>query len=125
MTVKTSEVMARGAAMTRTLTLIVVFSAQVLTWPGETTVLRRTWWPNGHIRTEATFVEGVRIGEYRTYYEGGAPFELRHYAAGHELGRQQSWSPDGQLYLNYDVRNGRRYGLVNALPCIEVERGER
>ena len=28
------------------------------------------------------------------------------------------WTSDGVLFLNYEVRGGRRYGLVNARPCI-------
>jgi antitoxin component YwqK of YwqJK toxin-antitoxin module len=111
--------------MSRTLLFVAIIAANMLAARGETMGLRRAWWPNGHVRTEGTFVSGVRIGEYRTYYENGAPYELRHYVGGHEQGRQQSWTATGQLYLNYDVRDGRRYGLVNALPCIEVGKEER
>jgi antitoxin component YwqK of YwqJK toxin-antitoxin module len=85
-------------------------------WHGEKAGHQRTWWPNGNLRTDGTFEDGALSGEYRTYYQTGAPYELRHYVNGHESGRQQSWSADG----HYDVRNGRRYGMVNALPCIEV-----
>jgi len=31
---------------------------------------------------------------------------------------QQSWTAGGELYLNYEVRGGRRYGMVNAKPCL-------
>ena len=34
---------------------------------------------------------------------------------------QQAWTPDGELYLNYEMRNGRRYGYVNARPCASVK----
>ena len=81
---------------------------------------RQAYWANGHLRSDAFFVDGVLAGEYRTFYQSGAPYELRHYVNGREDGRQQSWSEDGTLFLNYDVKNGRRYGLVNARPCIQV-----
>ena len=80
----------------------------------------RTWWPNGHLKTDAYYNHDVLIGEYDTFYSSGAPYERRHYVRGHEEGRQQSWTESGELYLNYDVRHGRRYGLVNAAPCMEV-----
>jgi hypothetical protein len=85
---------------------------------------RQTRWPNGRVRSDAFFADGVLIGEYRTYYQSGAPYELRHYVNGREEGRQQSWTEDGELFLNYDVTHGRRYGLVNARPCIQVSRTE-
>lgn len=63
----------------------------------------------------------VKHGEYRTWHANGQLAEIRHYVDGREEGLQQSWTPDGVLFLNYDVRNGRRYGLVNARPCEPVE----
>jgi len=75
------------------------------------------WWPNGHLRKDAWYLGDVRHGEYRTWTIDGKPYEFKHYAFGRESGRQQAWDDDGQLYLNYDVRNGRRYGLINAKPC--------
>jgi antitoxin component YwqK of YwqJK toxin-antitoxin module len=62
------------------------------------------------------------VGEYLAFYEDGRPYERRHYIGGHEGGLQQSWTTSGEVYLNYDARNGRRYGLVNAKPC-ETTRG--
>jgi protein SCO1/2 len=64
---------------------------------------------------------GVRNGEYRTYYASGRPFELRHFKDGHEEGVQQAWTEEGTLYINYEVRGGRRYGLLNSTPCVEAE----
>lgn len=55
--------------------------------------------------------------EARTWYEDGRPYELRHYDNGRESGLQQSRDRDGTLNLNYIVRDGRRYGFVNAYPC--------
>lgn len=75
-------------------------------------------WPNGRVRVDAMRINGVREGEYRTYYEDGRPYELKHYAGGREDGRQQAWGDDGTLFLNYDVRDGRTYGLINARPCV-------
>ena len=79
-----------------------------------------TFWPNGHMKSDVTYRDDAYDGEYRTWYESGKPYELRHYVAGHEEGLQQSWTEAGMVYLNYEVRNGRRYGFVNAAPCMTV-----
>jgi antitoxin component YwqK of YwqJK toxin-antitoxin module len=84
---------------------------------GET---RRTFWPDGTLRTSAQYRYGVLHGEYRSWYASGRPYEQRHYERGREAGTQQSWTEDGELFLNYDVRGGRRYGYVNARPCLPV-----
>jgi protein SCO1 len=80
----------------------------------------QTFWPNGRLKSDVTYRNDAYEGEYRTWYASGAPYELRHYVGGHEQGVQQSWTERGELYLNYEVRNGRRYGLVNATPCDTV-----
>lgn len=77
----------------------------------------QTYWPGGVLKSDIVYRNDVYDGEYRTFYASGAPYELRHYANGRESGVQQSWSDEGTLYLNYEVRDGRRYGLVNASPC--------
>ena len=86
--------------------------------------LVRTSWPNGTRRTEATLKNGAYEGEYRSWYASGAPFELRHYAGGHEAGLQQAWSEAGKRYINYEARDGRHYGMENATPCVSAEKAE-
>ncbi len=81
---------------------------------------RQQFWPNGHLKSDVTYRDEAYEGEYRTWYESGRPYERRHYTNGHEAGLQQSWTGDGTLYLNYEVKGGRRYGLVNATPCVPV-----
>lgn len=82
-----------------------------------------TYWPGGILKSDVSYRNDAYEGEYRTFYASGAPYELRHYTGGREEGRQQSWAADGTIYLNYEVRGGRRYGLVNASPCSTVGGG--
>ena len=79
---------------------------------------RETHWPNGGLKSVGTYLGDVRHGEHRTFREDGTPYELRHFDRGRESGLQQSWEADGTLFLNYEMRNGRRYGFVNATPCL-------
>ncbi|MFN7915115.1 MAG: SCO family protein [Vicinamibacterales bacterium] len=78
------------------------------------------YWPGGVLKSDITYRDDAYEGDYRTFYPSGAPYEWRHYVNGHEEGLQQSWAEDGTLYLNYEVHDGRRYGLVNASPCSIV-----
>jgi len=77
-----------------------------------------THWPNGHVRSRVQYADDVFHGEYRTWTIEGKPYELKHFAFGREVGRQQAWDSAGKLYLNYEVRDGRRYGMANAKPCL-------
>lgn len=63
----------------------------------------------------------VRNGEFRTWHSNGQLAEVRRYVNGRESGLQQSWTADGVMYLNYEVRDGRRYGLVNSRPCLPAD----
>jgi antitoxin component YwqK of YwqJK toxin-antitoxin module len=78
------------------------------------------WWPNGAPQLVAEHADDAFHGSYRSFYPSGRPFERRRFEHGREAGRQQSWTESGELFLNYEVRNGRRYGLVNARPCVPV-----
>ena len=80
-----------------------------------------TWWPNGQRRSSADYIADAFEGEYRTWRADGTPYELRHFASGRESGLQQSWDDAGQLYLNYEVRDGRRYGFINSTPCLPAD----
>jgi protein SCO1/2 len=70
------------------------------------------------LRSVAQYSADAFDGVYQTWYESGGRYELRTFANGREAGRQQAWTADGSLYLNYDARDGRRYGLVNARPSL-------
>jgi antitoxin component YwqK of YwqJK toxin-antitoxin module len=76
------------------------------------------FWPNGRLRRAFDLRVGVRDGEYKTFTIDGKPYELKHFSRGHEDGLQQAWDDRGELYLNYVVKNGRRYGMINAKPCL-------
>lgn len=78
----------------------------------------REFWPNGNVRRAFDVRDDVRDGEYRTFTIDGKPYEFKHFVQGREDGLQQAWDADGVLYLNYVVKDGRRYGLVNAKPCL-------
>jgi protein SCO1 len=101
---------------------IAVLVALAATAPTASTV-RVQYWPNGRPRLEARYDGEVLHGRYRTWYRSGALFEDREYDHGRESGLQRSYTEDGKLFLNYEARGGRRYGYVNARPCLPVHAG--
>jgi protein SCO1/2 len=60
--------------------------------------------------------------ETRTWYPNGQLAERRHFRDGREEGLQQAWTEDGVLYMNYEMKSGRRYGFANARPCSPVKK---
>lgn len=78
----------------------------------------RGWWPDGTPRFAASYREDGFHGTYRAWFSNGRLSDFRHFSDGVEKGRQQGWTADGELFFNYEVRGGRRYGLINAKPCI-------
>jgi antitoxin component YwqK of YwqJK toxin-antitoxin module len=85
---------------------------------GEKTGLHRSWDERGTLRWEASFANGVYEGEAREWYADGRLARVRRFRGGREAGLQQAWTPEGELFLNYEARDGRRYGLQNAQPCV-------
>ena len=80
------------------------------------------WWSNGNKRFEYHFANGVYNGDYREWYESGKPLKHIHYAEGID-DRGKGWRENGKLYMNFTVKNGRRYGLNNSNLCYTVSNG--
>ena len=79
------------------------------------------YWPGGGRRVRTLYNGDVIEGEYRSWHANGHLAELKHYAQGHPAGLQQAWTERGELFLNFEVRNGRHYGLINSKPCLPVQ----
>ena len=81
------------------------------------------WWPNGAVRFRTRYADDSFDGTNEAWYDTGVRSQRLEYSAGHEEGRQQMWAPDGTLIVNYEMRGGRRYGMINAKPCIPSSGG--
>lgn len=81
------------------------------------------YWPEGGRRVEAFFDGDVIHGVYRSWHRSGAAAEVKNYVAGRESGLQQAWTEEGDLYLNFEARNGRHFGLIISRPCLPVAGG--
>jgi antitoxin component YwqK of YwqJK toxin-antitoxin module len=77
-------------------------------------------WPDGSLKSRAYFDGDILIGTARAWHANGRTAEVKRYVDGRPRGLQQAWTDRGELFLNFDARNGRNFGLVNAKPCDPV-----
>lgn len=107
----------------------------------------KDWYPNGKLKFSANYHQGKLHGEKKSwsadsthqllahynYYLGkahgvqkkwyltGETFKILHLNMGKEEGIQQAYRKNGELYVNYEARNGRIFGLKRASLCFELE----
>lgn len=81
------------------------------------------WWENGRKMFEYHFRKDVYHGAFREWYADGRPAKEMHYERGAEAGLQRAWRANGTLYANYEARDGRLYGVINARLCYSVKDG--
>jgi len=84
---------------------------------GEKDSVHRGWWANGKLRFEYHFKKGLYNGPFREWYESGGLLQELVYENGNEVSGK-GWRENGKPYMNFVVKNGRRYGLVNANLCF-------
>ena len=92
---------------------------------GEKDGIHTGWWANGNKRFEYHFAKGVYNGDFTEWYEDGKTAKIIQYKDGKETAGK-GWRNNGKPYMNFIVKDGRRYGLVNAQLCYSVknEKGE-
>jgi antitoxin component YwqK of YwqJK toxin-antitoxin module len=81
----------------------------------------KTWWENGVLAEESTYEKGVLEGIQKQWYDSGQLAKLRRLVKGKENGMQQAWLKNGTLYINYEARNGRVFGLKRSNLCYQLE----
>lgn len=92
---------------------------------GEKDGQHKGWWENGQPRFEYQFKNGVYDGDFKEWFSSGAVFKHIEYKEGVEI-RGKGWRENGKLYMSYEVKGARRYGLLNAQPCytLKNEKGQ-
>ncbi len=77
------------------------------------------WWPNGNKRFEYHFTNGTYNGLFTEWYNDGKMVQQIVYENGKDMAGK-GWRDDGKLYMNFVVKDGRRYGLMNANLCYSL-----
>lgn len=92
---------------------------------GEKDSVHTGWWDNGNTRFVYHFNNGVYNGSFEEYYYSGKPLKkISYYNGNDSFGT--GWRENGKIFMNYIMKDGRRYGVMNAQPCYSLknERGE-
>ena len=87
---------------------------------GEKDSVHTGWWDNGNIRFVYHFKNGNYHGSFEEFYYSGNPLKKIVYNNGNDncgLG----WRENGKLFMNYIMKDGRRFGLMNAQLCYSLK----
>jgi antitoxin component YwqK of YwqJK toxin-antitoxin module len=87
---------------------------------GEKDGVHTSWWPNGNMRFEYQFSNGLYHGTFKEWYQNGKPLHVFKYNHGAEVSAI-GWRDNGKTYINFIVRNGKKYGLTNARLCYSLK----
>ena len=81
------------------------------------------YWDNGNLKFDFTYLDEKREGLHRQWYRSGAPYAALTFRGDKEDGMQRAWRENGKLYINYEARDGFRYGLQKSVLCYELADG--
>ena len=87
---------------------------------GEKIGIHKGWWPNGNKRFEYQFSSGTYNGIFKEWYENGRNYKNIKYINGKDV-YGKGWRENGKLFMNYIVKDGRRYGIVNSNLCFTIK----
>ena len=65
--------------------------------------------------------KGKLHGEQKRWYDTGELFQISNINMGVEEGMQQAFRKNGKLFINYEARNGKHYGLKRSMLCVELD----
>jgi antitoxin component YwqK of YwqJK toxin-antitoxin module len=81
----------------------------------------KAWWDNGVLASEAIYEKGKLQGVEKKWFKNGELAKLRNLDGGMEKGLQQAWLKNGKMYVNYEAKNGRIFGMRRANSCYKLE----
>lgn len=87
---------------------------------GEKEGVHKGWWDNGMPRFAYHFSSGKYHGDFSEWMVNGRLAKQIIYKDGNEVSGK-AWRDNGKLYMSFEVRGGRRYGLMNAKPCYSLK----
>lgn len=90
---------------------------------GEKDSTHAGWWQNGNKRFLYHFNNGMYNGAFSEWYEEGQTSKIIYYTNGND-DSGKAWRQNGKLYMNFVVKDGRRYGLNNSNLCYTLKNGK-
>lgn len=83
--------------------------------------IKLTFYGDGTLASESNYVNGKKHGVQKVWYASGQLAKKRGLNQGVEEGLQQAWLNNGALYVNYEAKNGRIFGMRRANSCYKLE----
>ncbi len=80
-----------------------------------------SWWENGVLGSEAKYENGNMNGVAKEWYPTGQLSKERLLVDGREDGLQKAWLENGILYVNYEAKNGRIFGMKRTNSCYQLK----
>ncbi|MEP1489618.1 MAG: hypothetical protein ABJK28_14445 [Algibacter sp.] len=81
----------------------------------------KSWYENGVLGSQCYYEDGVKQGEDKKWYSNGQLAKFRNLVDDKENGIQKAWLANGKLYVNYEAKNGRMFGMRRANSCYKLE----
>jgi hypothetical protein len=81
--------------------------------------LQKGWHSSGKISYNYKAKAGIRNGLYQEYYPDGKLQVESYYENGKEIKRKVK-DIEGDIIVNYEIKDGRYYGLLGSASCISV-----
>lgn len=76
----------------------------------KTMVKEAFYYPDGNLRMEGEFKEGLKNGKWVSYYNNGNKWSEGYYLKGINDGKTITWHENGQKYYEGEYRDGERAG---------------
>lgn len=73
------------------------------------------------LMSQLSYVTGKLHGSQTKWYPSGKVFKKMNYTMGTEEGIQQAFRENGDLYANYEAKDGRIFGLKKTALCFGIE----
>lgn len=75
--------------------------------PSQTDGIHQHYFPNGKLKTEIEYVDGLPHGIVKLYYSNGQLKRELHFEHGRRHGTDRSWYENGQLFIDTEYDNNR------------------
>ena len=82
---------------------------------------KMNYFKNGNVFSESNYFNGKRHGVQKTWFIDGQIAKKKNLNKGIEDGLQQAWLENGTLYVNYEAKNGRIFGMNRANLCYKLK----
>ena len=81
----------------------------------------KTWHENDTLASQSYYEKGLKQGLDKKWFSNGQLAKMRNLVDNKENGIQKAWLANGKLYVNYEAKNGRMFGMRRANSCYRLE----